>query len=284
MTGGQNLTSELHSFVRARTLVGTRIVYYDHGTGPALLLIHGMFGDHLDWEPVLEPLAAEYRVIAVDLPGFGESDKPDVTYSTELFTEILGELVDELELREFTAVGNSFGGELATIYAATEPERVRALVMVSAGGLNVRSEEELALIEKNFCEANLLALTPQYHELMFGPIFCSQSEWRARYLEKQNRKLARPDYAAYARSLARCIPLASRLDIRGYLPKLKCPALLLWGDGDRVFPPAIAEDAVKQLKYGELRMVSDAGHAPQLDNPVHFIAQLEAFLATHGIA
>ena len=284
MTEGPKTMPEPQSPIRTRTLLGTRVAYYDHGTGPALLLIHGMFGDHLDWEPVLEPLSAEYRVIAVDLPGFGDSDKPDVAYSTELFTEILGELVDELELRDLTVVGNSFGGELAAIYAATKPERVRALVLVSTGGLNVRGEQELELIEKNFCEANLLALTPEYHELMFGPIFTGQSEGRARYLDKQNRKLGRPDYAAYARTLARCIPLASRLDIRGYLPKLNCPTMLLWGDSDRVFPPAIAEDAVKQLQHGELHMISDAGHAPQLDNPAHFIAQLETFLATHGIA
>ena len=284
MTERLNLAPELRNYVRARTLLGTRVVYYDHGTGPALLLIHGMFGDFLDWEPVLAPLSETYRVVALDLPGFGESDKPDVRYSMEFFTEVLGTLAEELALQDVTVIGNSFGGELAVILAAARPEKVKALVLVSTGGLTLRGEEELALIEKNFCEANLLALTPEYHELMFSPIFARRSEQARRYIEKQNRKLARPDYNAYARVLAQCIPLAARMDIRGYLAKLKCPTLLLWGENDRVFPPVIAEEAVKRLAKGELRVVPDAGHAPQLDNPGEFVAELETFLATKGLA
>src|ERR1043166_691919 len=73
-----------------------RLRCVDLGKGPPMLLLHGMFGDYLDWEPVIEPLAERFRVIAVDLPGFGDSDKPDTEYDSELFIGAIRALLQDL--------------------------------------------------------------------------------------------------------------------------------------------------------------------------------------------
>src|SRR5258708_14811590 len=117
--------------------------YYDRGRGPALVLIHGMFGDHLDWEPVLEGLAERHRVIAVDLPGFGESLKPDIDYDVCVFTLALAELLDRLGIERAVFAGNSFGGQIAMAFALEHPERVEKLVLITTGGLHEYSEQDI---------------------------------------------------------------------------------------------------------------------------------------------
>src|ERR1051326_4820043 len=94
-------------FVTTRKLDQTEVCVYERGTGRPLLLIHGQFGDHLDWEPVLQPLSERYRVIAPDLPGFGDSSKPDASYSAEFFTRHLKLLLDALGVDRAAVAGNS---------------------------------------------------------------------------------------------------------------------------------------------------------------------------------
>ena len=102
------------------------------GEGRELVLIHGMFGDHLDWEPVLEPLSRSFRVTAPDLPGFGASPRNSRhRYDAELFVNAIREVTGG---RRVTLVGNSFGGQVAMLYALAHPECVSALVLVSSGG------------------------------------------------------------------------------------------------------------------------------------------------------
>src|SRR6266481_1527934 len=99
------------------------IFYYDHGKGPVLVLIHGMFGDFTDWDPILEPLSKKHRVIAIDLPGFGASSKPPVEYTGDFFVAALKALLDKLKIPRATLVGNSFGGIVCMLFALRHPER-----------------------------------------------------------------------------------------------------------------------------------------------------------------
>lgn len=255
-----------------------RLVYCDLGAGPAVVLLHGMFGDHLDWEPVLAPLARRFRVIGVDLPGFGDSSKPDRAYTGEHFAENLAGLLTALGLDRAALVGNSFGGEIALLTALRYPERVERLVLVSTGGFRRIPEAEQQEIRRRYNEATLAQLTPEMHRLMFAPIFVRHGEQWERYLARQDAKLQRPDLPAYARALARSIELAMSLYLLDRLPAIGCPTLLLWGSDDRVIPVELARQALPQLPRGELVLLPGCGHAPQLDCPEAFVRALEAFL------
>ena len=272
------------SKLKSVDVLGNKLFYYEEGSGPTLVLIHGMFGDYTDWEPALEPLARNFHVIAVDLPGFGLSDKPDVDYSADFFLRSLQGFLSALNVAHATLVGNSFGGELAILYALQHPNAVDALVLVSSGGLRSFSKEERDQVAIRFSEANLAKLSPQIQEWMFAPIFARHTAHRERYFAKQNDKLGRADHAAYARSLFRSMKLAAELDLMDRLPEIACHTLLVWGDADPVFPLEIAEAALERLRSAELVIVPQASHALQLDAPAEFVDAVTRFLGKSNAA
>jgi pimeloyl-ACP methyl ester carboxylesterase len=280
----QCVQSQPMSKVSSVDVLGNKLFYYEQGSGPTLVLVHGMFGDYTDWEPALEPLARNFRVIAVDLPGFGLSDKPDVDYSAEFFLRSLQAFLAALNVTHATLIGNSFGGELSILYALEHPDAVDALVLVSSGGLRSFSKEERDQIAFRFSEANLTKLSPQIHEWIFAPIFARHTSHRERYLAKQNMKLEREDRAEYARSLFRSMKLAAELDLMDRLPEISCRTLLVWGDADPVFPLEIAQAALERLKSAELVIVPQASHALQLDAPAEFVDAVTRFLGKSNAA
>jgi pimeloyl-ACP methyl ester carboxylesterase len=259
-------------------VLGNTMHYYEHGSGPTLVLIHGMFGDHTDWEPTLASLSRNYRVIAPDLPGFGLSDKPDVDYNADFFLRSLQGFLAAVNATPATLIGNSFGGELAILYTLQHPADLNALVLVSSGGLRPFSEQERRQIAIRFSEPILAKLTPQIHEWIFAPIFARHTADRERYISKQNAKLERADRPAYARALFRSMQLAAELDLMDRLPEIACRTLLVWGDADPVFPLTIAQSALERLQSAELVIVPQASHALQLDAPAEFVDAVLRFL------
>jgi len=265
-------------YVSSQAAISGRISYFDRGSGSALLLIHGMFGDHLDWEPVLAPLSESHRVIAVDLPGFGDSDKPSRAYSESFLVDTLHRLLKHLGLRSATVVGNSFGGLVALLYTLHHSETVERLVLVDSGGFREYSEQEKVSTQERFAAARLVALTPEDVGALFAPVFAKQSENQERYLRRQKDKLQRGDYPAYAAAQASSIELATSHCLLDRLDQILCPTLLLWGREDRVLPVFQAEKALERLPQGKLVVLPGCGHAPQLDCPKAFLAALEQFL------
>jgi 2-hydroxy-6-oxonona-2,4-dienedioate hydrolase len=261
-----------------RAIGSEQICYYDRGRGTPLVLIHGMFGDFLDWDPVLEPLASSHRVIALDLPGFGGSSKPRGEYSAEFFVSTLHEFFQQLQLSEFIMAGNSFGGQIAVLYALHYRDSVSTLLLVNSGGFREYTTEEKALLEPRFSEAALAALTPEINALLFSGVFAKASEASIRYLEKQNAKLERVDYPAYAHALSKSVSLSLSTYLLDRLPELRCPTLLVWGEKDQVLPLAQAELALTQLQSGQLKIIPGCGHLPQLECPTEFLRSIQPFL------
>lgn len=269
-------------YVKSCGVRGGRVVYYDRGSGVPVVLVHGMFGDHLDWAPVLGLLAERVRVISIDLPGFGDSDKSADLYSQECFLETLETLFSELNLQDMVLVGNSFGGLLSCLYAAAHPERLCALVLVSSAGMREYSSGEKALVDEHFSVKNLLALRPEYIEPMFAMNFAHLSPDRDAYLERQRGKLSRPDYEAYVQVLTRCAKMAFAVPVLPLLRRLQLPVLLLWGDSDPVFPLELARLGLKEIPQGQLSIIVGASHMPQMDQPQEFVRVINEFIRKVG--
>jgi abhydrolase domain-containing protein 6 len=241
-------------------------------------LIHGLFGDYLDWGPVLEPLSRSHRVVAVDLPGFGESDKPACVYSDSFFVDSLHGFLNHLGLRKVTLVGNSLGGFVALLYTLSHRETVERLVLVDSGGFREYTEQEKVSTRERLAASRLARLAPEDIRPMFAPVFAKQSESRERYLERQREKLQWEDYPAYTAALASSVELVTSHCLLDRLGEIHCPTLLLWGGEDQVLPVSQAEKALPLLQKGKLVVLPGCGHAPQLDCPGAFIAALEQFL------
>jgi pimeloyl-ACP methyl ester carboxylesterase len=109
------------------------------GKGPAIVCIHGLTANHTCWASMADALASDYRLIAYDLRGRGESEKPDKGYSLEIHGEDLGRLLDAFRLKKAILMGHSLGAHIALRFAVKHPARVAKLVLVD-GGLDVRAE------------------------------------------------------------------------------------------------------------------------------------------------
>jgi pimeloyl-ACP methyl ester carboxylesterase len=249
---------------------GLRINYYEDGSGPDLVLMHGMFGDYLDWEPVLGLLARRFHVVALDLPGFGESGKPDVAYTGEFFVEKLDGIVVELGLKEIILAGNSFGGQIAMLYARRHPEKVSQLVLVDSGGFREVPEAERVMARTILSRENLLGMPAAMIPLIFSKVFAKESAEKERYMAKQTAKLKAADYPEYVRAVVQSIELSMATNLLGELPKIACPVLLLSGKEDSVVPPEQAEEAARRLPQATLQIMEGCGHMPQMEEPEEF--------------
>jgi pimeloyl-ACP methyl ester carboxylesterase len=261
---------------------GVGIHVYDHGAGEALLLIHGQFGEYLDWDPVLEPLAARHRVIAVDLPGFGHSDKPDRAYTAEFFVRSLQGVLDHLGVRRVTPVGISFGGQIALYFALAHPHRVSRLVLVNSGGFHPWSETEKQTARTRLSAESIAAWTPEIIPSLFGAIFAAPSEHRERYLAKQAARISRRDYPDYARAVARAVELAVNTFLLERVSEIACPVLLLWGEKDSIIPVEQAQRALEKFPRAQLTTLAHAGHMLPMDAPEHCVRAIGEFLKGHS--
>src|SRR5262249_44834636 len=111
---------------------GVRVRYFEAGEGPALVLIHGIFVNHAEFSGIIPALAKRFRVIAPDLPGFGESEHPrDFPYDREGFSETVCNLLAGLEIPRAFVTGHSLGGAIALVLSADHPERVERLAVIN---------------------------------------------------------------------------------------------------------------------------------------------------------
>ncbi len=256
----------------------TRIAFVEQGHGPSLVLLHGMFGDHQDWDAVIEPLSRHFHVIAVDLPGFGASAKPAIDYSLEFYLRALHGLFTALKLVHFHLIGNSFGGQLAVFYTLLFPEQISKLILVDCGGFRRIPSDEREQTVRAFSESNLLHLHPFMVQYLFSPAFAHASAEKARYLERQTARLHSADYPAYAHATAQAIRISLDTCLFDRLHEIRCATLLIWGDHDTLFPVEQARAGLKQLRSGTLQVFQQCGHLPQLDSPREFLAAATSFL------
>ncbi len=268
---------------------GMNIQYLTAGEGPPLVLLHGVSDSAWTWSRVIPILARSNRVYAPTFPGSGYSDKPKVRYSPAFFEQFVVDFMDTLQIKRAIIVGNSLGGLVAMRLALSNPGRVQALVLADSSGLG--REVSLAL--------RLLTL-PGYGNLVvaWNKTLVGAGQWAlgvATLLFKRYRRVPRR-WVALQYRMARLegfleatrATVRSGMTIRGQrrreillndLPRVQAPALVIWGKDDRIVPVAHAHAAAARLARGQLAVIPDCGHLPQLERPDHFISALDRFLA-----
>jgi pimeloyl-ACP methyl ester carboxylesterase len=274
---------------RMITLDGDRIVYRTEGEGPVLLLVHGMAGSSVTWRYVMPALARRFTVLAPDLLGQGQSDKPRGDYSLGAHANTLRDLMDVLGHKRATVVGQSLGGGVALQFAYQFPERCERLVLVDSGGLG----REVTFY--------LRMLTVPGFESVF-PLFCtprlrdagsrvaswlrragvrstpaSQEIWRsyASLVDADSRH-------AFFRSLRDVIDLGGQaLSALGRLHHAgPLPTLIVWGAQDPFIPVSHAVTAHEAIPGSRLVIFEGVGHYPHCEAPERFIAVLLDFIAS----
>ncbi|MDH3199465.1 MAG: alpha/beta fold hydrolase [Myxococcales bacterium] len=248
-----------------------RIHYLEAGSGPPVLLIHGFpTSSHL-WRNVMPELAKTHRVIAIDLPGYGLSDKPlDVKYDFFFFEEVLEGFVDALGIGETGLAVHDLGGPVGLFWALRHPERVRQLVI-----LNTLLYPETSWAVKLF----LIALrTPGVRDYLVSQKgLVASMKFGVVHKGRLNRQALTPYTAPFKDAPARqaLIKAGSGLHIKGLaeiaqkLPTLKAPVRIIYAENDRVLPDIAKtmERVKRDLPGAEVTALPNCGHFLQEDEP-----------------
>ncbi|SOD70477.1 pimeloyl-ACP methyl ester carboxylesterase [Jatrophihabitans sp. GAS493] len=270
------------------SLHGHDLAYLDSGTGPNLLLVHGLLSSNRTWAGVIDDLDDEYRLIAPDLFGHGTSAKPRGDYSLGAHAATLRDLIDRLDIDRVTLVGHSLGGGIAMQFCYLFPERVERLVLVSSGGLGravsplLRSatlpgaEWVLPLIAAGWIRGTTEAVgrtlakvglraSSDMAEAWYGFTQLGDAESRRAFLATTRAVI---DPGGQTISAHEHLPLA--LDIR---------CLIAWGARDPIIPVEHAVAAHEAIEGSRLEIFERAGHFPHLDEPRRFARLLSDFVA-----
>lgn len=251
--------------------------YREEGSGPPLILIHQALRSSLEYRRVLPLLSGTWRVIAVDLMGYGDSDKPPTPYMVGTHADRVAELVDALELGPVAIAGHHTGGNVALEVAARYPEKVTALVL-SGAAVVIGNDERAALVEKMSAiqypepRADGSHLLPIWREGLFSSFDVprlpeSDPEMLADFFLEQIKVGPRRKEAHIA---------AFSHDALAAAPKVRAPALVLVGTDD-MWACARGRELAAQLPDSELQESNMAGEMPRLA-PEQFAASVRTFL------
>ncbi len=273
------------------TLHGHRVSYRSGGKpgAPLLLLVHGITNSSASWEPVLPVLAQRFSIIAPDLLGHGESDKPRGDYSLGAAASLLRDLMLALGHDQATIVGHSLGGGIAMQMAYQFPERVQRLVLVASGGLGREVSPAL--------RAATLPGAEYVLPLLVSEPLISAGEAVGWLLAKIGLRAGR-DVAEMAEGLASLQDNEARkafvhtarsvIDVGGQLVDASdklylaeaLPTLIVWGERDPIIPASHGRRAHELMSGSRLELFAEAGHFPHHDHPAAFAATLGDFVQT----
>lgn len=243
------------------------------GTGDTtLLLLHG-YGESLTtWRAVFDPLAARSRVIAIDLPGFGVSAKPDLSYSLAAMTERLSRFLDRWTTGPVVLVGHSMGGELAAALALARPDRVKLLVLIAPAGyrLGLWGIAGSMTPGKARTIGRYLALR-SFITPIHDPGWLGEPDSSARYDLTGD--------ASYRRVAARVLEEFDFLALRSKFSELTQPTLLIWGGLDPVMPFSVGDTLSRTIPCLHYFPLPRAFHRPQAEIPDTVIWAMRHFLA-----
>ncbi len=272
---------------RTVTLHGRPLIYAQAGSGPVLLLIHGMGGTFENWQAVIEPLARAHTVIAPDLPGHGASAPGAGDYSIGALAAGLRDLLIALGHERATLVGHSLGGGIAMQFAYQFPEMTERLVLVSSGGLGPEVSPILraaALPGADLFIAATAGPGAKALALVAGALSTVGLRPNADVAEVARGyvSLADPDRrAAFLATLRSVIGTGGQRVHAGdrlYLAE-GMPVLIMWGARDPIIPSHHGESAHEAILGSHLEVFEGVGHMPQIEAPGAFVAALERFIA-----
>lgn len=243
-------------------------------SGLSVVLVHGLGGSTLLWRLNIPALATSHRVIALDLPGHGHSEKPLADYSVGFLAEALAGLLDALGLERVALVGHSLGGHVCLRLALAQPERVARLVLVDAGGLGRE-------INTDFLQPMLAGVSREATETMLRGLFHNPALVTRPMVDATHETLAQPGaWEALVAAVGRAATGDSQSEVLlDRVGELNMPVLLVWGGADTVIPPAHGYAAQAAIPGAELWLAEKAGHCPQLEAAEAFNARVAAFLA-----
>jgi pimeloyl-ACP methyl ester carboxylesterase len=269
------------------TIHGHRRAYVKVGTGPALLLLHGLGCDHTTWAPVIAALARRYTVIAPDLLGHGKSAKPRADYSVGGYANGMRDLLTVLGIDRVTVVGHSLGGGVAMQFAYQFPERTERMILVAPGGMGQEVTMAIrAVTLPGFHAAMGVVTLPGVRHVTKAVLrslaasglshvrdLDEVAEIVDSFKDRQTRTAIRHVVRAVVDLKGQIVTMVDR----AYLTQAM-PILVVWGSDDRVIPVRHADNVRAIAPGAVVEVLPNSGHFPHRDHPQRFVKVLNDFV------
>lgn len=270
-------TPRIHRDIKAN---GVRLRVTETGEGPSLVLLHGLFMDHTTWDHVSDALGQQFRVVAPDLPGFGQSEKPPESrfpYGIDAFADAVVDLYAGLELGRAVMVGHALGGAVAITLAARHPELISRLVLIDALCYSARPDI-----------ASKVALAPLVGGFAFKQLWgksAFKAYFKESYLSRDARiPSARLDayYESFNTPAARASALATLRATRdtravvAHIARISTPTLVIWGSEDTLYPAALGHRMSREIPHAGFQLIG-AGHVPHEERPSEVVDAIRRF-------
>jgi triacylglycerol lipase len=263
---------------RTALVFGQKIAYYDTGSGPTLVLVHGFASQaRFDWGNVIVPLSKHHRVIALDQIGFGGSDKPFIDYSIQTYVDFLGEFLRNLRVEKFDLAGESLGGWIVANYtmqalapanegkyALPKPEKL--ILEDAAGHTSLHSVLQRIPIAGNLRDAAGVAI-----------VFYDKSRITPEFI-RENFAIKLKANDGMTERLLVGNPETDKEVVGDNLKGISIPTLVVWGGNDELVPLADGKDYAAKIPGAKLVIVPECGHAPSLEKPKEFVDAVTEFL------
>lgn len=252
----------------------TRVRVLDLGSRkmPAVLLVHGLGGAIESWSSNVDYLARRAHVVALDLPGFGESDKPRIRYTVAYYRDFLASFIKQLGISSASVVGASLGGQIAAELAIARPRLVDKLVLISPAGALPRSFKASPAL-KRYVRVTSARSAAEVRKALFA---VDNKPVAGSYARTVFERFSKPGAKEAFLSALKESASAPRLGPR--LAKIRSPTLLLWGMQDTMIPAKFAEPFMK-IRNCRVVLLERCGHRPHAERPELFNDIVSRYLA-----
>ncbi|MEI6311591.1 MAG: alpha/beta hydrolase [Bacteroidota bacterium] len=257
---------------------GTKMHYVDQGKGKVILMIHGLGGSHRNFEKIALELSKDYRVIRIDLPGFGLSEFPkDSMKFMDVYDGFLHSFMQDLQLDSVTLVGNSMGGMVSWVYAYKHPEHIDKLVLMGSAGYDLEAARKQAIQFARFGFVEVLAQKGL-------PLFITKQAVDRCYY---NKDFIKPEEVKKANTfwnidgnLAVFFTIAHTKEFpdEKWIQQIHKPTLIIWGENDQIAPLKNASKFERDIKHSKKIIYPHCGHLPQNEYTQQLAKDLRAFI------
>lgn len=238
------------------TIDGIQIQYEQQGQGNDVLVLHGWGASIQTMRPVIDALKNRFRVTALDFPGFGGSSAPPESFGVQEYTDLTFKFMREVGLSKAHIICHSFGGRVTIILAAQHPEAVDKIVFTDAAGLRKRRTFKQSVKVYTFKAAK---------RLNRGRIVKSVLKLFGVDVEKHVKNAGSADYRALPDHMKKVFVRVVNQDLRSFLPQIKSPSLLIWGENDQDTPLEFGKTMEQEIPDAGLVVFEGAGHYSFLD-------------------
>ncbi len=254
------------------TVSGNKIRYLESGkSDDYIVLIHGLGASAERWEFVIPEFSKHHKVIVPDLIGFGYSDKPLVDYTTDFFSDFLGNFLQKLGIKRTHIIGSSLGGQITAEFTSKNQDLIENLVLVSPSGIMKHSTPALDAYVMAALYPNL-EVAQNAFEMMAGPTRVINQKIIKDFVKRMKLPNAKMAF------MSTLLGLKNAELITKSLQKISAPSLIIWGEDDPVIPVKYADDFVSSIPDCRFYMMDNCGHTPYVDDPERFSKLVLDFL------